>query len=402
MFLKNVESLAMENIDSINSFFAYIVILTSIIIGLGITDLLTSLGSIARNWKHIKRPTASLLWTLCLLVGIIQYWWSTWRFSDIEFSFLDYFLTIVITIIFYFLSRIVLPDMNSAEVVNQLEGKRYSLEKYYLNNLQLMCWLAIVLVCLISVQDWVMSSKDWNNQTWYDKLPMRHLYRCFLIGCVVWILVLLSKKPMIVSRLHIVIIVSFFIILCVFIGVYSWGKPPTSDVVLVNYSPKNRDWQEKNRKKPFEPLTEQELQELWPLLVDHARQYQKFNTLKLLHSQAIRRDIIGVNPSDLYLLITSDALQELSLGGHFLTQTHLDVFGAGVKFLKESPKKGIIGTGYEQTFSDVLDGPISGLLDNQAEQYYRLQKTPIALIQKVAIDIAKKRNDLPRRTLEID
>jgi uncharacterized membrane protein len=95
--------------------FNYLSVLVSIILGLGITQLLSS---VARAVEH--RDTGSLYWPsiawfLVLLLGHIQTWWSFYGLSTHkDWNFIQFLFVLIQPIGLYLLSVLVLPSESAA------------------------------------------------------------------------------------------------------------------------------------------------------------------------------------------------------------------------------------------------------------------------------------------------
>lgn len=105
--------------------FDYLGVLISIVLGLGITRMLTWMGRIIKDRSGIRLYTPYLLWFALLFFTIVQVWWGLWNWRRIEqfyfFSFL--YLAIVPMVLLYVLAELMVPDVRSDESVD--------LEAYY-------------------------------------------------------------------------------------------------------------------------------------------------------------------------------------------------------------------------------------------------------------------------------
>src|SRR5262245_45362955 len=96
--------------------FAHLSVLISIVLGLGITNLLMGLARVVqlRAWVKVYWPT--ILWALTLLVIHIQTWWSMFGLRFVKtWDFVSFSLTLAQPILLFFLSALVLPDFDRDE-----------------------------------------------------------------------------------------------------------------------------------------------------------------------------------------------------------------------------------------------------------------------------------------------
>ena len=56
--------------------FSYLSVLLSIILGLGLTQLLTAVGRVIRHRDRVRVDWLPMLWAGVLLVVYVQVWWS--------------------------------------------------------------------------------------------------------------------------------------------------------------------------------------------------------------------------------------------------------------------------------------------------------------------------------------
>jgi len=98
------------------SLFEFIMVLLSMIIGLGVAEVLTGL---ARALLHRRLSIHS--WHLLLLAAIVfvtlvQVWWESWTLHDVpEWSFPQLLLFLVNPILLYVLSHLLFPEIGSTK-----------------------------------------------------------------------------------------------------------------------------------------------------------------------------------------------------------------------------------------------------------------------------------------------
>ena len=106
--------------------FEYIVVLISIILGMGITQLLTGLSSIVLRWNTVKIYWPHAVVTLLIFILHIQDWWATWELQSIKLWYLPLFLFIIFyPVNLYVLTRILFPLR---------WGKSTDLKEFYFQN----------------------------------------------------------------------------------------------------------------------------------------------------------------------------------------------------------------------------------------------------------------------------
>ena len=109
------------------SAFEYVTVLISIVIGLGITQILRGVASILKKIKKVKFYWPHIIWIVFTLLLHIQEWWVTYELKTYAPWRLPAFLFIMIYPINLFLmSRLLFPDSFKRKCLN--------LKYYYFGN----------------------------------------------------------------------------------------------------------------------------------------------------------------------------------------------------------------------------------------------------------------------------
>src|SRR5688572_3602947 len=95
--------------------FNYLAVLISIILGLGITQLLTGFGRWVEQRAAYKVFAPAIIWAGVLLLIHIQTWWSMFGLRTLPaWTFTDFSVVLLQPIILYLLAILVLPGQNAA------------------------------------------------------------------------------------------------------------------------------------------------------------------------------------------------------------------------------------------------------------------------------------------------
>ena len=90
--------------------FEYITVLLSIILGLGVTQLLSGLARLLRDGRSLARAWWVIVIVLTLLLGILQVWWVSFMWRGVQnWTFFAYFAFMVLPILLYLLAYLALP-----------------------------------------------------------------------------------------------------------------------------------------------------------------------------------------------------------------------------------------------------------------------------------------------------
>lgn len=93
------------------STFEFISVLMSIVVGLGITRLLSSASSLIEQRASVRFDFVSLLWAVNVLQYLVIYWWvvvGNWR-GYTTFSILDFTALFFYGVFLYFCAALILP-----------------------------------------------------------------------------------------------------------------------------------------------------------------------------------------------------------------------------------------------------------------------------------------------------
>ncbi len=91
--------------------FAYLSVLLSIILGLGLTQLLTATGRLIRHRDRVRVHWLPLLWAAILLLVYVQVWWSMYglRFRA-DWTFGAFGIVLAQTATLYLMAAVALPE----------------------------------------------------------------------------------------------------------------------------------------------------------------------------------------------------------------------------------------------------------------------------------------------------
>jgi len=91
--------------------FSYLAVLLSIILGLGLTQLLTAAGRLIRHRDRVRIQWLPLLWAAILLLIYVQVWWSMYGLRlQREWTFFDFSIVLAQTATLYVMAAVALPE----------------------------------------------------------------------------------------------------------------------------------------------------------------------------------------------------------------------------------------------------------------------------------------------------
>lgn len=99
--------------------FAHLSVLISIVLGLGVTNLLMGLARIVQLRARVKVYWPTIVWAFLLLIVHIQTWWSMFGLRYVEdWNFFSFAITLAQPILLFFLSALVLPDFDRDDALD--------------------------------------------------------------------------------------------------------------------------------------------------------------------------------------------------------------------------------------------------------------------------------------------
>ena len=123
--------------------FEYIVVLISIILGLGITIILTGVAELIKRWNTTNHFWPYLIWIAVVFVLHIQEWWATYELRLIKSWSLPVFLFVILyPILLFILANLLFPAKWSAKGVDIKEFYFLNCRKFF---------FCIVIFALISI-----------------------------------------------------------------------------------------------------------------------------------------------------------------------------------------------------------------------------------------------------------
>ncbi len=137
--------------------FEYVIVLVSIIIGLGITLVLTGIAQLIREEKPIKLFLPYLIWILLVFVLHIHEWWITYQLKSMVAWKLPTFLFIILyPILLYILANLLFPD--------SWQSHNRDMKEFYFTTYRKLVGCAIILVVLSVLQNVILTDLGFFDQ----------------------------------------------------------------------------------------------------------------------------------------------------------------------------------------------------------------------------------------------
>jgi hypothetical protein len=169
------------------SMFEYLMVIVSIILGLGITQILRGFSKVARSHS---RSAVVVLFGIYIFTFHIQVWWALWDLHAFDAWNLGYFIFLVsIPCLLFACAELLFPMATTAET--DWKAHYDSVRVWFLGTLALLSSIAVL-------------------ETWlFLDVPLTHAYRIIQVGLVALLIVGMFTKS---HRMQLWLICSILII----------------------------------------------------------------------------------------------------------------------------------------------------------------------------------------------
>jgi hypothetical protein len=114
----------------------YILVLISIVVGLGMTHLLSGAAEIVQHAKTVRPYWIHTAWMTYLFITIIHFWWWEFRLVQIKsWTFLPYAFVVCYAVLYYLLVALLVPERGETENIKE---HYYSHRKWFFGTMALM------------------------------------------------------------------------------------------------------------------------------------------------------------------------------------------------------------------------------------------------------------------------
>ena len=104
--------------------FDYLSVLISIVLGLGLTELLSHVHRLVQARDRVTIHWLPLLWSVLIFVMLVQWWWAAFGLHrQVEWNFFVFLLILITPVLMYLAAASVLPTIEPE--------KEYDLHAYY-------------------------------------------------------------------------------------------------------------------------------------------------------------------------------------------------------------------------------------------------------------------------------
>jgi hypothetical protein len=136
--------------------FEYVIVLISIILGLGITTILTGIAELIKHTTPVKLFAPYIIWIALIFLLHFQDWWLSYQLMAVKEWSLQFFLMIVLyPINLYILAHLLFP----ADLAQGFDSK-----EFFLQHFPRLFIGALILIALSVIQNIALSHLPWWTQ----------------------------------------------------------------------------------------------------------------------------------------------------------------------------------------------------------------------------------------------
>jgi hypothetical protein len=161
--------------------FEFVTVLISIILGLGITQIMSGVADLIHQWKSVRLYWPHLLWVALVFVLHVQEWWLIYQLKTVTTWQLPVFLFQVLYPIFLFILARILFPMTTNEHSTDMKG-------FYLANYRKLFIMVMILTFLSTIENQFIHNLGVEG---------------WLVQALLFVLLgILSSRPALPERIH--------------------------------------------------------------------------------------------------------------------------------------------------------------------------------------------------------
>jgi hypothetical protein len=106
------------------SLFGFVLVMVSIVLGLGLTHLLRGVATVVRHRRSISIDWIPLVWATTVFLFVASNWWALWDLRDVHWTFPAFFFVMTEPAILYLAITLLLPVSASEQHSGSFEEVR--------------------------------------------------------------------------------------------------------------------------------------------------------------------------------------------------------------------------------------------------------------------------------------
>ncbi len=130
--------------------FGYVSVIISVVIGLGMSHLLTGAAELVKARRMIRFYWVHLLWVLLIFVGHIFLWWTMWNLRFVrDWNFFSFLLLLLAPVLLYAAAAFLIPKVEPGAYIN--------LRDYFYENHSAFFSISAAFAALLGMENWLLA-----------------------------------------------------------------------------------------------------------------------------------------------------------------------------------------------------------------------------------------------------
>src|SRR3712207_1485139 len=132
--------------------FGYISVIFSVVIGLGLSHLLTGFVELVKARRRVRFYWVHLLWVALTFVGHIFLWWSMWNLRLLrDWDFFSFLLVLLAPVLLYAAASFLIPKLEPDASID--------LREYFYENRPAFFGINAAFTALMSAENWLLTGR---------------------------------------------------------------------------------------------------------------------------------------------------------------------------------------------------------------------------------------------------
>lgn len=139
--------------------FDYISVVLSVVIGLGLSHLLSGCVELVQARERVRFYWVHTTWAVLTFVGIVYLWWSIWGLRNLRvWNFASFLLLLLEPVLMFVAAAFLVPKPDEHPL---------DLRSYYYANRQGIFGAYTAFAALLILQNALLNNRLWNTADWY-------------------------------------------------------------------------------------------------------------------------------------------------------------------------------------------------------------------------------------------
>ncbi|HEY0080275.1 MAG TPA: hypothetical protein VGB73_16815 [Pyrinomonadaceae bacterium] len=132
--------------------FSYISVIFSVVIGLGLSHLLTGIVELVKARRRVRFYWVHLLWVGLTFVGHIFLWWTMWNLRLLrDWNFFSFLLLLLPPVLLYIAASFLIPKLEPEASID--------LREYFYENHSIFFGINAAFTALMSAENWLLTGR---------------------------------------------------------------------------------------------------------------------------------------------------------------------------------------------------------------------------------------------------